>query len=227
MRKYSTILLLILLIISVLVLACRLNSKKSTIHPISPRVKALMQQHTWKPNCPVAIEDLREVHVSYWGFDNKKHVGLIIVNHELAQEVASIFKQLYKHRFPIERIEIIENYQGNDEDSMLANNSSAFNCRKNDTRPNLFSQHSYGRAFDINPFINPYVSSEALIPKQAAKYKNRMINFPGKIDRQSIAYKIFTEYCWDWGGDWNDVQDYHHFEKRANGEKRPRSYSSK
>jgi hypothetical protein len=138
MRKYSTILLLILLIISVLVLACRLNSKKSTIHPISPRVKALMQQHTWKPNCPVAIEDLREVHVSYWGFDNKKHVGLIIVNHELAQEVASIFKQLYKHRFPIERIEIIENYQGNDEDSMLANNSSAFNCRKNDTRPNLF-----------------------------------------------------------------------------------------
>jgi hypothetical protein len=125
-----------------------------------------------------------------------------------------IFKILLKNNFNIAKINRIEKYNGSDILSMRANNTSAFNCRFiAGTR--RFSKHSYGIAIDINPLQNPLVKNKSFFPKNIKKYYlNRNIYFKGKIDRNSIIYKIFKKFNWQWGGNWRCCKDYQHFEKK-------------
>lgn len=191
-----------------------------SIHPIPAPILEQMLHSTWHPDCPVAIQDLAYLELDHWGFDHRIHTGALIVNRQLATEVVEIFKILFEHHFLIERMELIENFQGNDLLSMEANNTSAFNCRDVFGEPGVFSQHSYGRAIDINPLINPFVYGHEITPQQGAFYANRSQPSPGKIVKNDIVYRTFAQFGWDWAGEWYDVQDYQHFEKRENGEKR-------
>lgn len=185
-----------------------------------------MKKSTWRTHCPLPLQDLRLLKLSYWGFDHQTHQGSLIVNKVLAKEIVCIFKALYEHQFPIARMQLMDDYQGNDNAAMAANNTSAFNCRQLTGHPGYFSQHSYGRAIDINPIINPYVGKTATLPAEGVPFIDRNQTSPGKITKKSYIYKLFSYYGWDWGGHWIDVQDYQHFEKRAYGKKRnPYGYS--
>ena len=118
-------------------------------------------------------------------------------------------------------------FNDDDEAAMAANNTSSFNCREVTGQPGVYSQHSYGRAIDINPLINPYVKETLVLPANGSQFVDRDISYPGKITKDSLIYREFVKHGWDWGGSWYDVQDYQHFEKRANGERRnPYGYSS-
>jgi hypothetical protein len=181
-------------------------------------------------DCPVSMNELAYVKISYWGFDDKQHVGALIVNKALAKKVLDIFVELYKNKFPIEQMRTISEFKNNDDASMKANNSSAFNCRQVTGQPGIFSQHSYGRAIDINPRQNPYVKSSknVILPDGSQEFVDRNKPERGKITRESLIYSLFTTRGWDWGGNWNDLQDFQHFEKRENGEKRdPYGYGPK
>lgn len=198
---------------------------KSSISPIPHQVQAQMLKYTWHTDCPVPISDLAYVALSYWGFDDQPHTGALIVNKQVATEVVSIFKILFQHKFAIQQMRLIEEFKGNDLASMRENNTSAFNCRTVTGHPGIYSQHSYGRAIDINPLINPYVHGTAVSPKEGRIHIDRKTPVPGKIIKGDVVYKAFKQHGWDWGGNWYDTQDYQHFEKRANGEKRnPRGY---
>jgi hypothetical protein len=186
-----------------------------------PAVYENMQPWTWPKGYPVPVEGLAYIKVQYWGFDNKSHVGALIVNKELAAEVLEIFCKLYENKFPIENMLPIHQFNNDDNLSMEANNTSAFNCRKVTDRPGEFSQHSYGRAIDINPVLNPYMKGNLILPKNAKKPHELKSDAPGKITFGSLPYLLFTQRGWDWGGGWKgEVIDKHHLEKRANGEKR-------
>jgi len=186
---------------------------------ISSELQAKMHKYTWKEGCPVAIKDLVEVKVSYWGFDNKVHQGSLIVHKELASEVLDIFREVYQQKFPIEKIKPIEEYRGDDSSSMRDNNTSAFSCRAMTDFPDQYSVHSYGRAIDINPLINPYINGEKVEPAEGAKYADRGVYAKGKITANDPLYKAFTKRGWQWGGDasWDvsdtGIKDYQHFEK--------------
>ncbi|AHE66939.1 hypothetical protein Loa_01386 [Legionella oakridgensis ATCC 33761 = DSM 21215] len=193
-------------------------SFKSSIKPLSISTKLQMMNSP----CSFLYNDLREVKLSYWGFDEKTHQGTLIVNKELALEIVAIFRALYVHKFPIQRMELMEDYHGDDLAAMAANNTSAFNCREVTGQPSVLSQHSYGRAIDINPLINPYVKGEQILPVAGKPFVTRNKAYRGKITKDSFIYKEFIKYGWDWGGDWFDVQDYQHFEKRAHHQKRNR-----
>lgn len=123
----------------------------------------MLLKRTWRNDCPVAIRDLNYLLLGFRDFDGKAHVGEMVVHRKLAQAVVEAFGDLYFLRFPIERMELIERYDGDDHRSMEANNTSAFNCREIAGRPGVFSNHSYGTAIDINPVQNPYV-----VPRTAA-----------------------------------------------------------
>ncbi|KTD71267.1 M15 family metallopeptidase [Legionella tucsonensis] len=192
----------------------------SNIHPIPPKIQNQMHRFTWRKGCPVSIKDLAYIRLSYWGFDEKTHIGTLIVNKELAEEVVAIFKVLFQYKFPIESMELMDTYQGDDNASMRANNTSSFNCRPVTNRPGEYSQHSYGRAIDINPLINPYVNGKTILPSKGILYVDRNTPAPGKIIKDDLVYQEFEKHGWDWAGNWYDIQDYQHFEKRANGEKR-------
>ena len=80
---------------------------------IPAKIETKMKEYTWHKGCPVAINDLRYLHVSYYGFDQKPHAGIIIINKALSKEVIAIFAQLYQHRFPIERMQAMYTFKGN------------------------------------------------------------------------------------------------------------------
>ena len=55
--------------------------------------------------------------------------GELIVHEDLVPEVIAIFEQLYRLRYPIEKIRTVDRYpDADDELSMEDNNTSAFNC---------------------------------------------------------------------------------------------------
>jgi hypothetical protein len=224
MKTYRSSLLFLLLLISPLThSATPKNSMpkfKSEITSIPTDTQKIMEKYTWRPGCPVPFDDLAEVKLSYWGFDQKAHQGILIVNKQLAAEVVSIFEAAYYHQFPIERMETMDTFKGDDDAAMAVNNTASFNCRAVTGKPGCFSQHSYGRAIDINTLINPYVKGDRVLPPAGKKYVDRTKNYPGKIIKDSFIYNEFIKRGWDWGGNWHDLQDYQHFEKRANNEKR-------
>ena len=194
---------------------------KGNISAISKGLQTKMQEYTWREGCPIVIDDLAEVRVSYWGFDDKIHVGTLVVNKEVAAEVLDIFKEIYHHKFPLAKIKPIEEYNGDDNASMLDNNTSAFNCRAMTDFPDQYSIHSYGKAIDINPLFNPYIKGDKVEPAESAKYVDRMVHARGKVLSESAVYQAFVTRGWQWGGDaaWDvlktGIKDYQHFEKKT------------
>ncbi len=146
--------------------------------------------------------------VKYWGFDNKIHKGQLVINKKLSDEVKQIFDKIFRLRFPIKSVIPIVKFGWDDEKSMLANNTSAFNYRKIKGTERL-SNHAFGLAIDINPLLNPYVKKNSVEPKGAV-YNPEL---SGTITKNSDVVKIFKSYGWNWGGDWTRGKDYQHFEK--------------
>ena len=138
-----------------------------------------------------------------------------MVSGALAQELQAIFRELFAHGFLIERMEPVETYGGSDDRSMAANNTSAFNCRDVTGVKGKFSNHSWGRAIDINPLTNPYVKGPKVLPPGGQAFLDRTKAYPGGILPDSFIVKLFANYGWTWGGSWPDRQDYQHFEKPA------------
>ena len=168
----------------------------------------------------ICYDDLKYLNVLYVDFDGETQVGEIVCNAAIAEDLTEIFHELYKADYRIERIRLIDEYNADDNLSMEDNNTSSFCYRvvENTTR---LSNHAYGMAIDINPFYNPYVvyNSEgtSITPVGSEIYADRSdaVMNPYRIDKNDLAYKLFKEHGFTWGGDWNSCKDYQHFEKKS------------
>lgn len=149
--------------------------------------------------------------ITYIDLDGNTKIGSMIVKKELAVEVCEIFEKLYEVKFPINSILLIENFNGDDNLSMQANNTSAFNYRLIAGTRKL-SNHSYGTCIDINPLFNPHVINNVAYPIEGQIYTNRNIGVDGMINSNDYVRNLFEEYGWSWGGTWQNP-DYQHFEK--------------
>ena len=160
------------------------------------------------------IANLVIIEIQYMGFDNKTHAGQIVIHKDLQHEVAYIFKQLLLNKFPILKAVPIVSYGWDDHSSTKDNNTSGFNYR-NVFGTNQLSNHSYGRAIDINPLINPYVTQDGVVRPAGPKYNPAG---KGAISDGDKTVKLFLDYGWKWGGHWKQEYgyvDYQHFEKLA------------
>jgi len=192
---------------------------KEGIFVIDKQIKERMiKGNSWHKGCPVAMEDLRYLRIKYFGFDKQRHMGEMIVHREVAGEVQDIFEALYTMKYPIYKMKLVSSYQGNDWQSIESGNTSAFNCR-NATGSKKWSKHSYGKAIDLNPIENPYISRNGHISHKASlKYRKRF-HYKNSIADKAVlvkgdkAIKIFKQYDWKWGGEWSGVKDYQHFSK--------------
>jgi hypothetical protein len=186
--------------------------------PLSDEIIDRITGISYVENDNITLDELRYCSLLYNDFDNNTQVGEIICNEKIAQDIIEIFYELYSSGYQIESIKLIDEFNGDDTASMLANNTSCFNYRvvENTTR---LSNHAYGLAIDINPFYNPYVTfgkdgSTHISPEGSEAYADRIASFPYKIDENDLAYKLFKQHGFKWGGDWNSVKDYQHFEKK-------------
>ncbi len=180
-------------------------------YTVSPVTKAQLP-HSWHAGCPVAPAQLRRVRLSYWGFDGEGHTGALVVNAGAVHDVVRVFARLYAARFPIRRLRPIDAYRGDDERSMAADNTSAFNCRYAVAPgPRRWSVHAYGEAIDVNPVENPYLEGGKVHPRAGAAYLNRSNVRPGMAVRGGLLVRAFAAVGWSWGGRWTGSPDYQHF----------------
>jgi hypothetical protein len=161
----------------------------------------------------VPLSGLRRIHMTHWGFDHKPHTGTLVVNARAADDLVKAFRRLYRDRYPIRRMEPVDKYRGSDFDSIDADNTSAFNCRRA-TGSSGWSQHAFGLAVDINPCENPYVPDGGRSAhKKCRKYDNRRLRAPGMIHDGDRVVAAFDAIGWGWGGDWSGTKDYQHFSR--------------
>jgi D-alanyl-D-alanine carboxypeptidase-like protein len=183
---------------------------RSTIARIDPALAKRMTGVSWRPGCPVALRSLRLLTLTHWSFDGRAHTGRLIVHRDVAREVVAAFRELYAARFPIRRMQLIDAYGGSDFRSIEADNTSAFNCRYVDGTTR-WSNHAYGRAIDVNPIENPYVSGAGTSHPASRAYLDRSRRRAGMAFESSPLVRAFDRITWGWGGRWSGVKDYQHF----------------
>lgn len=166
---------------------------------------------SWRPGCPVPLESLRLVTATHWGFDGTVRRGELVVHADYADEIVTVLRRLFASRFPVEQMRLVDEFGGDDDRSMAANNTSAFNCRRA-TGASRWSEHAYGRAVDVNPVQNPFVmSSGRVLPPAGAAHVRRDRSTPGLITADGPAVAAFRAVGWKWGGAWSRGKDYQHF----------------
>lgn len=177
------------------------------------RVRRADLPHSWRPGCPVPPWRLRLVTVSHWGFDGEVRTGELVVRRNQARAMVRVMRRLFRVGYPIKRMRRVDRYGGDDRRSMKANNTSAFNCRTA-TGSSSWSEHAYGRAVDINPVQNPYVSpSGRVLPRRGRRFVDRSLDHPAMIRPEDAVVRGFRRIGWSWGGYWTSTKDYQHFSR--------------
>jgi len=179
---------------------------ESSVGPVPPDVLA---RSSWTEECPVAVADLAYVTVAHLGFDGGVHTGEMIVNARAAASMADVFAELFAVGFPIEEMRVLSLGEIDAPPTGDGNLTSSFECRPA-TGSNKWSQHAYGLAVDINPFHNPYLKRDLVLPELASFYLDRDLALPGMVDK-TVVVEAFAAIGWKWGGNWSSLKDWMHF----------------
>ena len=187
-----------------------------TADTISDAVFRRMLGKSYKHDCTVPRSELRYLRISHYDESGNEAIGEMVCNKQIASSLLEIFKELHKYHYPIERMQLVDDFDADDERSMQANNTSCFNYRPIAGSKKL-SKHSLGMAVDINPLYNPCVrrhkdGSLIVQPKTAKKYANRSKSGPYTIIQDDLCHRLFLSHGFTWGGSWHSLKDYQHFE---------------
>lgn len=210
-------------------------------HPVSRHLMHRIRGISYRENDQISPAELRYLRIPYIDFNGETRTGEMICNHSIAIPLLDIFHTLFEHHYPIERIQLVDDFQADDDLCCLKNNTSCFNYRTIAGTDTL-SRHAFGMAVDVNPFFNPYVtyinkntdgaadttdaatanthSASAssgmgvrISPPGSEAYADRERDFPHKIGPGDLCYELFISHGFTWGGDWTHCKDYQHFEQ--------------
>jgi hypothetical protein len=174
-----------------------------------------MRRTTWHAGCPVPIDRLRLLTLSYWGFDDRVHEGPMVVNETVAENILWVFGRLFRARFPIVRIALSQKFDPNADPNTKTSITGSFNCRPVVTPAGTgttLSMHSFGLAIDIDPLQNPFVATNGSTRNRYARpYLDRSQHLPGMIHEGDVVLRAFEHIGWAWGGHWSHGKDYMHF----------------
>ena len=180
---------------------------EATIEPVPVEVLA---RSSWTPECPVTLDDLVYLTMSHYGFDGRFHTGEMMVNATVADSVVEVFRKLHEARFPIEQMRVITIEEIDAHPTGDWNDTTSFVCRPA-VGSNSWSQHAFGTGIDINPFHNPYLKGDLVLPELASTYLDRDDVRVGMIVGGDVATEAFSDIGWGWGGNWSSLKDWMHF----------------
>lgn len=179
----------------------------ASIEPVPDEVAV---RSTWHDGCPVTLDELAYVTLTYVGFDGRSHTGELLVHRDVAGDVVDVFMRLHDARFPLEEVRVIEAHELSLPPTGDGNVTTAFVCRQT-VEGQRWSDHAYGLAIDVNPFHNPYARDDVVIPELASAYVDRDHHRPGMIRFDDVVVEAFASIGWGWGGDWSSAKDWMHF----------------
>ena len=169
----------------------------------------MIEKKVWASECIISLTKLKLLTLSHYNFDNRIEIGQMVALGSMADSVIAIFQELFALKFPIHTIKLVDEFEGDDELSMSANNSSCFNFRKI-AGTNKLSLHAYGLAIDINPMQNPFIQNGKILPANGKDFIDRSKVKAGMIEP---VVEVFYKYGFtEWGGNWQEPIDYHHFQ---------------
>lgn len=180
------------------------------VSSVEPLAGDPLARSTWVEGCPVPVADLRYVTAGFWGFDGRPHRGELILHHEVADDIVSVLADLYQARFPIEEMRVVTQADLDADPTGDGNNTASFVCRPV-VGGSRFSEHAHGLAIDLNPFQNPYVKGDLVLPELATSYLDRDRLRAGMVMDGDVAVEAFAQVGWGWGGRWSSLKDYQHF----------------
>ncbi len=154
------------------------------------------------------INNLVMLDIKYYSTDGKVHQGQLIVSKDVENDVKDIFGMMFDMKFVINKMLPIVKYKWSDNKSMEDNNTSAFNYRYIAGTKRL-SNHSFGRAIDINPRWNPVIHKNGRLSPANGKYDTKK---PGTFYAKHPIVLEFKKRGWRWGGDFKKYRDNHHFD---------------
>ncbi|MFT3699443.1 MAG: M15 family metallopeptidase [Kofleriaceae bacterium] len=177
---------------------------------VSNEIHARIRGISWRdePRCP-AIAELAYLRLAHVTFDGGTAIGELLVHSAIAQRTIDLFRRLYVLGFPIRQMKLVDEFGANDDRSMSADNTSAFNFRMV-AGTQILSQHGRGLAIDINPVENPWRKPDRLLPPEGQVFADRTIVRPGMFVRPGPVIASIDELGWEWGGDWMHAWDDHH-----------------
>jgi hypothetical protein len=184
--------------------------------PVTKEVTAAQWQRMveagmWREGCPATRETLRRVEINHWDFDGVIQRGTLVVHEDVAASISRIFTRLFEAKFPIALMQGLEAYDGDNNASLRANNTAAYNCRRANqiNAPLKESPHANGRAVDINPVQNPWQDLRCKCWSPGAEHAERV---PGKgvIVEKGLVWQAFIDEGWVWQD--IKVPDYMHFD---------------
>jgi hypothetical protein len=203
--------------------AQREDNNKHRNDPVWEEVNREIELNPEKPAPPDVVAQLVSLKVTYRDFNGRTRTGIVEVNRELKDDVISFFKYAYYLHFPIKEIAVSSDprFAWDDNKLMAANVTSCFNYRTiaGTDRP---SQHGLGRACDINPRQNPYITLDEqgnpVVQPNGATWN---VGTPGTLHGDHPLIQLMESRGWVWGGSWTlqdldgAVIDYQHLQKRA------------
>lgn len=194
-----------------------LQSQVFTAQNIPDSIWTRMQGRSYPQECGIARSELRYLELSHYDFNGEEHIGQMVCNRQIADDLLYIFRKLYEAEYPIARMRLIDDYDASDQRSMADNNTSCF-CYRRIAGSETLSKHSRGMAVDVNPLYNPclYVRSGRVLPPEGKPYahnRSKRKDIPGMIDASDLCYRLFLSRGFRWGGSWRSLKDYQHFEK--------------
>jgi len=211
---------ILVLLTTVFLIACQSKPNDFSLvkksQEVKPKVEVIIdcnysfEEATAGTNAPKEVlNELTLIPVRYYSTDNKIHMGQLLTNKEIADNLIEIFDFILKLKFPIAHVIPIVKYDWDDNKSMTDNNSYSF-CYRNTE----FSKHAIGMAVDINPFFNPM--------RWKDDYKYR-VNKPigavynparqGTFSASNPVVLEFEKHGFRWGHNFTTKFDDHHFEK--------------
>jgi hypothetical protein len=172
----------------------------------------VLARSTWQPGCPVTADDLAYVRLAFWGFDDRRHTGELLLNRAVADDVVRVFRVLYRARFPVEEMRVTTRAELDAPPTGDGNDTGSFVCRPT-VGATSYSQHAYGLAVDLDPFQNPYARGDLVLPELASTYLDRDRVRPGMVTPDGVVVRAFASIGWTWGGTWRSLKDYQHFSR--------------
>ncbi len=175
---------------------------------ITPPPDDVVARSTWRDECPVPLSELAYAQVSFFGFDGRFHTGEFITGIDHVEGLIAVFAELHAMRFPIEEMAVTTQEAVDAHPTGDSNNTSTFVCRPA-VNSGSWSRHAWGGAIDINPFHNPYLKGDLVIPELAMAYLERGDERVGMVTPAIVD--LFAQMGWSWGGNWNSAKDWMHF----------------
>ena len=179
---------------------------------------------SFRYNDNISLSDLRYIKLLHRNYGGQTQVGELIVNAAIESDIIDIFMQFYMNGYQIYSMHLIDDFwagdgESSDYASIDVDNTSAF-CYRTVTGSSNLSNHAYGLAIDLNPLENPYVridgdgyGTSAHANAQAYNNNRSSAEMPHVIDHEDLAYQLFSQHGFTWGGDWSNPKDYQHFQK--------------